>query len=89
MVFGVSRGGPPLCAVGGEGEYKGALREYREGLGSRAADFTGLRFDPFDDEVRGPLRGWMGPSGGVPMWEGERWGGACGRWRGVGAVPSP
>ena len=41
----------------GEGEYRGALREYREGLGSRAGEFQGLRFDPFDDEVRGVLGG--------------------------------
>ena len=44
----------------GEGEVRGALREYREGLGSRAGEFEGLRFDPFDDEVRGALTGLDG-----------------------------
>ena len=41
----------------GEGNYRRALREYREGLGSRAGEFEGLRFDPFDDEVSGALGG--------------------------------
>ena len=47
----------PFVGLVGEGEFRGALREYREGLGSRAAEFEGLRFDPFDDEVRGALVG--------------------------------
>ena len=47
----------PFVGIAGVGDYRGALREYREGLGSRAADFEGRRFDPFDDEVRGVLRG--------------------------------
>ena len=34
-----------------------ALREYREGLGSRAGEFQDLRFDPFDEEVRQVLGG--------------------------------
>ena len=38
---------PPFVGLVGEGEYREALREYREGLGSR--------FDPFDDEVRWAL----------------------------------
>ena len=33
----------PFVGLVGKGEYSGALREYREGLGSR--------FDPFDYEV--------------------------------------
>ena len=45
----------PFVGLAGEGEYRGALREYREGLGSRAGEFQGLRFDPFDEEVRGAL----------------------------------
>ena len=47
----------PFVGLLGESEFRGALREYREGLGSRAGDFEGLRFDPFDDEVRGALGG--------------------------------
>ena len=40
---------PPFVGLVGEGEYREALREYREGLGSR--------FDPFDDEVMWALEG--------------------------------
>ena len=50
-------GALPFVGLVGEGEFRGALREYREGLGSRAAEFEGLRFDPFDDDVRGALGG--------------------------------
>ena len=53
----------PFNWVQGGGDFQG---EYREGLGSRAAEFRGLRFDPFDAEVRGALGG-----AGVAM-------GACG-----------
>ena len=60
-------GALPLKGLVGEGDYRGALREYREGLGSRAAEFGGLRFDPFDEEVRGVLGCWMGPLRGVHM----------------------
>ena len=41
-------GALPFVGILGEGEYRGALREYREGLGSRAAEFEGLRLDPYD-----------------------------------------
>ena len=34
-------GALPFVGLVGEGEYRGALREYREGLGSRAAEFMG------------------------------------------------
>ena len=47
----------PFAGLVGEGEFRAALREYREGLGSRAGEFEGLRFDPFDEEVRGALGG--------------------------------
>ena len=50
----------PFVGLAGEGDYRGALREYREGLGSRAGEFEGLRFDPFDEEVRGALGGLDG-----------------------------
>ena len=46
----------PFVAINAESEYRGALREYREGLGSRAGMFQDLRFDPFDEEVRGALK---------------------------------
>ena len=46
--------GGALAFVGivGEGDYGAAVREYREGVGSRAGDFMGARFDPFDEAVR-------------------------------------
>ena len=47
----------PFVWLSGEGEFKGALREYREGLGSRAGQFSGLRLDPYDEEVRRALGG--------------------------------
>ena len=50
----------PFVGLVGGGEFRGALREYREGLGSRAGEFEGLRFDPFDEGVRGALGGLDG-----------------------------
>ena len=50
-------GALPFVGIVGEGEYGAAVREYREGVGSRAGDFLGARFDPFDEEVRGALGG--------------------------------
>ena len=47
----------PFVGLVREGDFRGALREYREGLGSRAGDFEGLRFDPFEEEARGVLGG--------------------------------
>ena len=47
----------PFNSIEGEGEFKGALREYREGLGSRASEFEGARFNPFGEEEQGTLRG--------------------------------
>ena len=40
----------PFNGIVSEGEFKGALKEYREGLGSRVVDFEGSRFNPFGDE---------------------------------------
>ena len=61
----------PFLGIESEGEYKRALREYSEGLGSRAVDFEGLRFDPFGEEERevlkkvsGTLKGCMYTEGG-------------------------
>ena len=50
-------GALPFVGLVSEGEFRGALRDYREGLGSRSLEFMDLRFNPFDDEVRGALRG--------------------------------
>ena len=47
----------PFQGIVSGDDYEGALREYRWGLRSRAGDFVGSRFDPFDDEIRGLLRG--------------------------------
>ena len=52
MCAGCMGGALPFVGLVGEGDFLGALREYREGLGSRAGEFEGLRFDPYDDEVR-------------------------------------
>ena len=49
-------GALPFVGIVGEGDYGAAVREYREGVGSRAGDFMGARFDPFDEAVR-----WMQP----------------------------
>ena len=65
----------PFVRLVGEGDFRGALREYREGLGSRAAEFAGLRFDPFDDEVRGALAGLDGALKGCAYLEGGEVGG--------------
>ena len=55
----VHGGALPFVGLGADGEFRGALREYREGLGSRAGEFEGLRFDPFDEG--GPGAGGWGP----------------------------
>ena len=61
----------PFVGLVGEGEFKGALREYREGLGSRAHQFEGLRFDPYDEEVRRALGGAGMALGGCSYTEGD------------------
>ena len=50
----------PFVGLVRDGEFRGALKEYREGLGSRASQFEGLRLDPYDDEVRGAIGGGQG-----------------------------
>ena len=75
FVLGVSWGPLPFVGLAGEGEFRGALREYREGLGSRAVEFAGLRFDPFDDEVRGALAGLDGALRGCAYHDGGEIGG--------------
>ena len=54
---GCMGGALPFQGIVSGDDYEGALREYRWGLRSRAGDFVGSRFDPFDDEIRGLLRG--------------------------------
>ena len=54
--------------------------EYREGLGSRAGEFEGLRFDPFDDEIRGALGGLDATLRGCGYVGGD---GVVGRLRGL------
>ena len=73
-------GALPFVGLVGEGEFRGALREYREGLGSRAGEFEGLRFDPFDDEVRAALAGLDGTLKGCEYVGGD---GVGARLRGV------
>ena len=47
----------PFGGIVSESEFRISIREYREGLQSKAGDFQGLRLDPFDDEMREALRG--------------------------------
>ena len=68
-------GALPFVGIVGEGDYEGALREYRGGLGSGAGDFMGARFDPFDDEVRGALGGVDGALRGCAYMGGDEVGG--------------
>ena len=77
----------PFVGLVGEGEFRGALREYREGLGSRAGDFEGLRFDPFDDDVRGALGGLDATLRGCGYVGGMRWVVVLGAWVRREAVP--
>ena len=42
----------PFVGLLAESDFKGALRDFREGLGSRAGDFQDLRLDPFDNNIR-------------------------------------
>ena len=73
---GCMGGALPFVGLVGEGDYRGALREYREGLGSRAGEFGGLRFDPFDDGVREALAGLDGALRGCAYLGGGEVGGA-------------
>ena len=47
----------PFAGIVSESEFRVALREYREGLQSKAGDFQGLRLDPFDEEMGEALKG--------------------------------
>ena len=79
----------PFVGLGSEGEFEGALRDYREGLGSRSSEFMDLRFDPFDDEVRGALRGLGAAVGGCSYVAGDEVGERLGGFAREGVVPSP
>ena len=46
----------PFVGILSETEFKAAIGEYREGVGSRAGDFQGLRFDPFAEETKETLK---------------------------------
>ena len=70
----------PFVGLVGEGEYRGALREYREGLGSRAAEFQDLRLDPYDEEMRAALGGAGAALGGCAYTGGD---GLAGRLKGM------
>ena len=61
----------PFMNIISEGEYKGAIREFREGLRSRAREFEGLRFDPFGEEEREILKGLDDAVKGCRYREGE------------------
>jgi hypothetical protein len=53
LCTGCMGGALPFQGIVSGDEYERALHEYRWGLRSRAGDFMGTRFDPFDDEIRG------------------------------------
>ena len=83
-------GALPFVGLLSEGEFRGALRDYREGLGSRSSEFMDLRFDPFDDEVRGVLGGLGEAVGGVCLCSRGRGGGTPqGFCQGGGVCPLP
>ena len=67
-------GALPFVGIVGEGDYGAAVREYREGVGSRAGDFMGARFDPFDEEARGALGGVDATLRGCAYVGGAKWG---------------
>ena len=46
----------PFNGIEGERDFRGALKEYREGLGSRAFEFEEARFNPFGEEEQGTMR---------------------------------
>ena len=76
----------PFVGLESEGEFRGALRDYGEGLGSRSSEFMGLRFDPFDDEVRGALGGLGAAVGGCSYVAGDEVGGRLGGFAREGGV---
>ena len=53
---GCMAGALPFVGLLSDGDFRGAVREYGEGVGSRAGDFQGVRFDPFDEGTRGVTR---------------------------------
>ena len=50
-------GALPFAGIVTEGDFKVALREYREGIMSGVGDFGGLRLDPYDEDMRAALGG--------------------------------
>ena len=70
----------PFVGLTSEAEFKGALKEYREGLGSRAGQFEGLRLDPYDEDVKRALGGAGMALGGCGYTGGEE---VAGRLRGL------
>ena len=71
LCTGCMGGALPFQGIASGDDYEGALREYRWGLRSRAGDFMGTRFDPFDDEIRGILRGIDGTLRGCAYFQGD------------------
>ena len=53
---GCLSGNMPFLGIESEGEYREALREYREGGGVDVASFEGTRFNPLGEEERGVLK---------------------------------
>ena len=88
--MGCMAGALPFVGLGSDGEFRGALREYGEGLGSRAGDFMGARFDPFEEEVRGALAGVDGALRGCAYMGGGEVGGRLREMarRGMFSLPS-
>ena len=80
VVWWMHGGVLPFVGLESEGEFEGALRDYREGLGSRSSEFMDLRFDPFDDEVRGALGGLGAAVGGCSYVAGDEVGGRLGEF---------
>ena len=62
----------PFVNIESEGNYRGALREFREGLGTGIGNFEGARFDPFGEEERGVLERVDGTLRGCKYTSGEK-----------------
>ena len=61
----------PFLGIVSEGEFKGAVKEFREGLRSKAREFEELRFNPFGEEEREILKGLDEAAKGCKYRDGE------------------
>ena len=62
----------PFLNIESEIEFKGALKDFQEGIGSRAVDFEGLRFNPFGEEEREIMKGLDSALKGCNYYDGDK-----------------